>query len=285
MTDGPSKILPNSYQTPNYSVDVLMRFLSGNEQKCVDVVCRKTFGWQKRTDRISKSQLMELTGLSEYTIYHCMAELVKFRVVVRLAESVKNLGVLWSLQLDDKKIDLKGLEERASKRSESNQKRTKNALTKRVGMLNIPTTLDIPPGGTLDIPHKSHYQKPLSSSSSSTEPEKIVLFFKHEIGKVTPTILEKLLKAKDTYSEEWVLDALEQSVTYNKKSWAYAETILKRWKQEGKIKTKGVNHANSNNGWSNSKRPAKQEPAQTNYSDSDREAAKRALAKRAKPNL
>lgn len=278
MTDGPSKIIPNSFQSPNFLVDVLMRLLTGNEQKCVNVICRKTFGWQKRADRISKSQLMELTGLSKETVERCMSQLVKFHVVLRLAESVNNLGVKWSLQLDDKKIDLKGLEARAAKHLESNRSRTKNAIEKQVGMLDIPTMLDIPPGGMLDIPHKSHYQKPISSSSS-TEPEKVILFYKQEIGKVTPKLQEKILKAKKEYTEELFLEAIEEAISSSSHpNLNYILAILKRWKQEGKAK--GGNHANPNNSWSNKKRSNKTKGIQPKtYTPEELEIARRAVAR------
>lgn len=285
MTEETSKIIPNSYQTPNYLVDVLMRLLSGNEQKCLDVTCRKTFGWQKRSDRISKSQLMELTGLSESTVDKCMAELVKYRVVIRVSESIHNKGVEWSVQTIDRLIDLKGLQERTAKRSESNRKRTTKALAERkVGMSNIPPQVgmsNVPPGGMSNVPHKSHYQKP-ESSSSTAKPEKIILFYEQEFRKVTPTIQEKLITAKETYSEEWVLEALTEAVTYNKPSWAYAEAILRRWKQEGKIKNvksdytkdKGVHHANRQT------KPGATKRTPTEPTAADLEAARRIMAKR-----
>ena len=40
----PSKIIPNTFQTPNALTDEVMRLLSGNEVKCYLVIVRKTFG-------------------------------------------------------------------------------------------------------------------------------------------------------------------------------------------------------------------------------------------------
>lgn len=120
------------------------------------------------------------------------------------------------------------------------------------------------------------------SSSSTGETEPIFIFYKQEFGKVTPTIQGKLKTAKETYSEEWVLEALTEAVTYNKPSWAYAEAILKRWKQEGKTKTKGVHHANRQAKPSTTtaaKRP-------TEYTAEDLDLARRIIAKRpARPNV
>ena len=134
-----SRMIPNAYQTPNFLVDEVMRFLSGNEQKCIDVICRKTFGWGKRSDRISKSQLTKITGLGNLTIDACMAELVKFHVVIRSSETVANKGVEWSIQTEDKKIDLHGLQNWDAERRQKNHKKTIKARSKnKVGMSNIP---------------------------------------------------------------------------------------------------------------------------------------------------
>lgn len=278
-----SKIIPNSYQSPNYLVDDLMHLLSGNEQKCVDLVCRKTFGWQKRSDRISKSQLVLFTGIHPNTIDKCMAELVRYHIVIRVSESVANLGVEWSIQTDDKLIDLQGLQSRAAKRRERNQLKTRKATYARqnVWSSNDHTkgrSSNDHPGRSSNDHYKSHYQKP-ESSSTSTESEHVVLFYKQNIGDVTPAIHEKLNAAQKIYSADWILDALGEAVHYNKKSWAYAEAILKRWKQEGKTKTKGAKNGKSKNWRGDSKRP-EQQPPQENFTDADREAAERIKARR-----
>ncbi len=62
MTEPSSKIIPNSFQTPNFFVDACLAYLTGNEYKCLSFLARKTFGWQKRSDRISKSQIALVTG-------------------------------------------------------------------------------------------------------------------------------------------------------------------------------------------------------------------------------
>ena len=87
MTDPPSKILPNSFQTPNFFVDECMSLLTGNEFKCLSFLSRKTFGWQKRSDRISKSQIMAATGLANETVDKAMNSLVEFGLVLRVSEN------------------------------------------------------------------------------------------------------------------------------------------------------------------------------------------------------
>jgi hypothetical protein len=66
-SDTPSKIIPNSFQTPNFYIDECMQYLTGNEVKCLVFIARKTFGWQKRSDRVAKLQIIMATGLGNET--------------------------------------------------------------------------------------------------------------------------------------------------------------------------------------------------------------------------
>jgi hypothetical protein len=59
---------PNYTQVPNYILDNLDKFSSEAEMKVVLVVARKTFGWQKKRDTISLSQLVTATGMTRSSV-------------------------------------------------------------------------------------------------------------------------------------------------------------------------------------------------------------------------
>ena len=61
-----------------------------------------------------------------------------------------------------------------------------------------------------------------------------VRVYEQEITLLTPSISEALAEACERYSESWVTDALRAAAKNNKRSWAYAEAILRRWDREGK---------------------------------------------------
>lgn len=132
-TEHNSKIIPNSFQVPNYFVDTCMRYLHGNEMKCVTVISRKTFGWHKSSDRISKSQLMELTGLSKETIDEVMSNLVAFGLVIRVSENdARNRGTEWALQLDSDLIDIDAMIARQQQKRNTHRKQTASARKTRL---------------------------------------------------------------------------------------------------------------------------------------------------------
>lgn len=60
--------------------------------------------------------------------------------------------------------------------------------------------------------------------------------YEQNIGPLTPLIADALKEAEQSYPAEWVAEALEIAVKSNKRSWKYAEAILRRWKEEGHAK-------------------------------------------------
>lgn len=70
--------------------------------------------------------------------------------------------------------------------------------------------------------------------------------YEKEIGSLTPTIQGKLEGALEDYPEGWIVAAFEEAALNNKRSWKYAEAILKRWKNEGFQTRKPKSNGNGN---------------------------------------
>jgi len=62
--------------------------------------------------------------------------------------------------------------------------------------------------------------------------------YEENIGPLTPKIADMLKDAEETYSQEWVAEALEIAVMKNVRNWKYVEAILKRWKEKGEYERK-----------------------------------------------
>ncbi len=154
-----NKTIPNSFQTPNFYVDECMPYLTGNEIKCVLYIARKIFGWQKRSDRIAKSQIMESTGLGAETVDKVMVTLVEFGIVLRLAENnaAKNNGVEWALQMDSESIRFDLMLKRLHNQEERNRTKTHKARQQRASK------------GGGDVQHPP--QKPIKATRKHGNPE------------------------------------------------------------------------------------------------------------------
>lgn len=59
---------PNFTQVPNIIFDHWMKILTPGEFKVLLCICRKTFGWSKKKDRISLRQISEFTGLGRQSL-------------------------------------------------------------------------------------------------------------------------------------------------------------------------------------------------------------------------
>jgi DnaD/phage-associated family protein len=80
--------------------------------------------------------------------------------------------------------------------------------------------------------------QPDAIPSSAPPPERPNIFklYEENIGPLTPLIADALKDSEQTYSPEWVVEALETAVRNNKRNWRYVEAILRRWKEEGHAK-------------------------------------------------
>ena len=62
-------------QIPNVIIDEWMKNMNASSFTVLMVICRKTLGWQKESDYVSQSQIMEFTGLSKNSVIRALKEL------------------------------------------------------------------------------------------------------------------------------------------------------------------------------------------------------------------
>lgn len=63
---------------------------------------------------------------------------------------------------------------------------------------------------------------------------KIASSYEKNIGALVESMRQTLITAMDTYPAAWIIEAIDIAVQQNKRTWAYINGILKRWKREGK---------------------------------------------------
>lgn len=75
----------------NEILDMLMKLvIPPNQRQVLDCIMRKTWGYQKKVDRIANSQIAEATGLARPTVSRCLKALTAQNLITRQG---KNLGV------------------------------------------------------------------------------------------------------------------------------------------------------------------------------------------------
>jgi DNA replication protein len=71
-------------------------------------------------------------------------------------------------------------------------------------------------------------------AETASEQKDIFSLYEENIGMLNPMTVENLKDALVQYPEEWIRDAIRESVENSKRNWRYIETILERWQTEGK---------------------------------------------------
>jgi DnaD/phage-associated family protein len=67
-------------------------------------------------------------------------------------------------------------------------------------------------------------------------PERPTIYrlYEENIGPLTPMIAESLKDAEQEYSAGWVADAIRVAVEQNARSWRFIQSVLERWRKEGR---------------------------------------------------
>lgn len=81
---------PNTCQVPNIIIDYWMHKLSDTQFKVLMVITRKTLGWSKKRDKISKSQIEELTGFKRNAVRLALRDLEELKLIKSFSNKSKD---------------------------------------------------------------------------------------------------------------------------------------------------------------------------------------------------
>lgn len=73
----------------------------------------------------------------------------------------------------------------------------------------------------------------------TADPPTAFFLYEQNIGPLTPLVADRITRAMDAYPPSWIEDAIEEAVTYNRRSWRYIERILETWSQQGRTDRPG----------------------------------------------
>lgn len=211
-----SKIIPNSFQYPNYYSDELMWLLSGDEQKVLLYTVRRILGFHKEKDNISLSQYTDGlhtktgevldygTGLNRPAVISAIEMLVACGIIVEIPESHSQAGKCYALQLDSDKINLQPLHDRRDARHQIGQRRTEKARQSAkqvVSGTDHPVVSETDQRGSVGLTTGS--QSDLPEVVSGTDTQNKVETQKETKGKEAPPVLVEV-------TPDGITDALEE---------------------------------------------------------------------------
>ena len=68
----------------------------------------------------------------------------------------------------------------------------------------------------------------------AVERPNIFILYEQNIGPLTPLIADQLRDAEQSYPIDWIQEAFKLAMVNNARNWRYIQSILERWRQEGK---------------------------------------------------
>lgn len=92
------EFVPTTTQYPNFLFD-LMPSLKEGELRLLNAIVRKTYGWHKQRDKISLSQMIELTGMSKQGVLDARERLINKKIIK--AEMVNGITEYMVIVPDD----------------------------------------------------------------------------------------------------------------------------------------------------------------------------------------
>lgn len=235
-------LLPNYTQVPNILIDEIMRDMDGAELKVVLVAIRKTIGYHKISDAISLSQFEELTGLSRQGVLNGLEQAINRGVMRELDErgprGVKLYTPVWIKEAEkvDQSTNLTSQESDQSNELTSELHNQSNELTS-TSQLSLPTKESVKERKAEEKQHPTMQEADAAIFTAAAAVDglpKVVLAYEQNIGVVTPMIRDKLIAAIDDYTEQWIIDAIDEAVSNNVRKWNYCNSILERWHNEGR---------------------------------------------------
>lgn len=203
---------PNYTQLPN---DILENISSMGEAelKVVLVVSRQTFGWQKRRDRISLSQLITKTGLSRQGVIDGTAKAIEKGWVARFA-----VGQSFEYEIVVNSVD---------QQIEDASQASRPEVVKPVDRFS-------PKPVKLVDAQKKVLNKNQNNSTAAAEISEVITCYEKNIGACTSVILDSIYQyASAGVSNQWMVEAIGEAVKANARKWAYVEAIVKRWQKDG----------------------------------------------------
>ena len=89
-------------------------------------------------------------------------------------------------------------------------------------------------GITKTVFHMETFEKTNDPVISENNPKNIFELYEDNVGMLNPMIVDELIQAENKFPFNWIVDAVKESTTRNKRNWKYIHTILETWDREGK---------------------------------------------------
>ena len=216
---------PNYTQTPNQIFEEFLPLMGVAELKVVLAIVRNTFGWHRKSHRMSLSYFTQATGLSRQGVLDGLNAGIQRGIICRhkMGQSYE-----YSLRIDDETSQAtRPVEDETSQASRPVEDETSQASRPVLVKLLDPTKKD-----------KERTTKE-SDGGGGSFPDgvsfaEVVQVYQSEIGMYSMVVADMMQDDFDTYGGKWIIDAIHIAVLANKRKYNYVRGILRRWHTDGR---------------------------------------------------
>jgi len=219
-------VLPGEVVSPG-----LMSELEGSELKVLMTVCRLTFGYHKAERRASLTMIQRFTGLSRQGVVNAAKALERLNLIEK---SIDGGLILWRVAVNS--VDQQRSTQLTSAVNSVDQQRS-TQLTSAVNSVDQISQLSRPPSRKeKNKPKRKEENKKNSGVGVGVDENdfaQLRQIYEAEFGAITPNVALILADELQTYSLDWITQAVEISVINDKRVWSYVRGILRRWAEAG----------------------------------------------------
>lgn len=205
---------PNYTQIPNSVLDGLAQMKEA-EARVVMALCRRTFGWHKRSDRVSLTQLQELTGMSRQGVIQGIEAALEHKWIKRVQHGQAFTYTVLVNEVDQstKLTSQPSRPELVNEVDQSAQKLVNEVDTQKK-----------------ELPKEKERK---TVAAATARPNEFAIY-ETEIGVLTPAIADQLKADIAEYPAGWLEDAIRTAALANVRKYSYVRAILSRWHKEGR---------------------------------------------------
>lgn len=200
---------PNYTQVPNDFFDLINDGMTIAEIKVLSTLLRATLGYHRDEIEITIRELARITNLDPKSVMSGASKLEERGLITRSVGKITT-KTKWTVVIDEPKLWEK--------------------ILKTVGNDSYKNE-PLPLKRKKEI--KENDDEALAQSLKDVAMKELSKAYQSEIGMITPMIADELRDAIDTYPSKWIMDAIHESASQNKRSWKYVLAILTRWKAQG----------------------------------------------------
>lgn len=210
--------MPGYTQVPNEILDC-MSDLKPAAFKLAMALCRLTYGYHRESIQASLTDLQEITGLSRQGVINASAE------IDHLFKSLKDGQItVWLVNTVDHDQSTELTDDLPASQQSVPDRSTELTSTSQQ---SVPTTSS----------PKEKETKPKESNGAGGVPDgylETVSVYENEIGLITHHVADLIVESIVEFGKDPIIQAIHIAAEQNKRSWAYVEGILKRWRSEGR---------------------------------------------------